>query len=406
MKRVEVAVVGAGPAGAAVATLLARSGREVMVLERSPEPSWRACGVFSSPASVSALRRLGLDESELGRLSRPMPALRVETQRATAFRLTYGDDGWLRAAAVGFDRPALDLALVEMAASAGAIIRRGATVRAVEFPTSPGQPATLTLRSADGDERLEASVVVGADGLRSIVARGAGVVRPAPLGERVGLTYHLPDPGGIAPRDGRMVVLDGAYCGIAPVPGGRLNVGIVLASAGRRAQLATDGAVALAAGIVRSIAPSEDDDAEWRFGQPCDEIAGASPLGQRVARRAGEGWLLIGDAAGFLDPFTGEGLHRALVSAELGATAVDELLHGDRRAFQRYQRAMARSFATKDMVSRVVQAFVARPAMFEYTARRLAGRAKVRETMGLVMGDLVPARRALDPRFLAALLAP
>jgi hypothetical protein len=67
---------------------------------------------------------------------------------------------------------------------------------------------------------------------------------------------------------------------------------------------------------------------------------------------------------------------------------------------------MSHSFATKDIVSRVVQAFVARPAMFEYTARRLAGRAKVRETMGLVMGDLVPARRALDPRFLAALLAP
>ncbi|MDQ6795229.1 MAG: NAD(P)/FAD-dependent oxidoreductase [Chloroflexota bacterium] len=398
--------MGAGPAGAAIATLLARSGREVMVLERSPQAAWRACGVFSSPAGVSALRRLGLDEPAVGRLSRPMPALRVETLQRTAFRLTYGDDGWLRTSAVGFDRPALDVALVEMAASAGASVRRGAAVRALELPASPGQPATLTIRSADGDERLEASVVVGADGLRSIVARRAGVVRPAPLGQRVGLTYHLPDPGGIAPRDGRMVVLDGAYCGIAPVPGGRLNIGIVLASSARRAQLATDGAVALAAGIVRSIAPSEDDDAEWRLGRPCDEIAGASPLGQRVSRRAGEGWLLIGDAAGFLDPFTGEGLHRALVSAELAALAVDELLHGDRRALQRYERAMARSFGTKDIVSRVVQTFVARPAMFEYTARRLAGRARVRETMGLVMGDLVPAGRALDPRFLVALLAP
>jgi flavin-dependent dehydrogenase len=162
----------------------------------------------------------------------------------------------------------------------------------------------------------------------------------------------------------------------------------------------------LAAGIVRSIPSSEADDAEWRFGQPCDEIAGASPLGQRVSHRAGEGWLLIGDAAGFLDPFTGEGLHRALVSAELAAAAIDELLRGGRRALHGYERAMSHSFATKDIVSRVVQAFVARPAMFEYTARRLAGRAKVRETMGLVMGDLVPARRALDPRFLAALLAP
>ena len=67
---------------------------------------------------------------------------------------------------------------------------------------------------------------------------------------------------------------------------------------------------------------------------------------------------------------------------------------------------MRRRFSTKDLVSRLVQGFLARPALFEYAARRLAGRARVRETMGLVMGDLVPARRALDPRFLAALLAP
>jgi hypothetical protein len=57
-------------------------------------------------------------------------------------------------------------------------------------------------------------------------------------------------------------------------------------------------------------------------------------------------------------------------------------------------------------VSRIVQAFLARPALFEYAARRLGARERVRETMGLVIGDIVPAARALDPRFLAALLAP
>ena len=63
-------------------------------------------------------------------------------------------------------------------------------------------------------------------------------------------------------------------------------------------------------------------------------------------------------------------------------------------------------FATKDLVSRIVQAFLARPSLFDYAARRLAARHGVRETMGLVIGDIVPAARALDPRFLAALLAP
>jgi hypothetical protein len=67
---------------------------------------------------------------------------------------------------------------------------------------------------------------------------------------------------------------------------------------------------------------------------------------------------------------------------------------------------MRRRFATKDAVSWLVQLFLARPALLEYAARRLAARPTVRATMGLVMGDLVPASRGLDPRFLAALLAP
>ena len=126
-----------------------------------------------------------------------------------------------------------------------------------------------------------------------------------------------------------------------------------------------------------------------------------------MTRRAGPGWLLVGDAAGFLDPFTGEGLHRALVSAELAAAAIRRAAPAAAPgAFDAYERAMTRRFLAKDAVSWLVQAFLARPALFEYAARRVASRPAVRATMGLVMGDLVPAGRALDPRYLAALLAP
>jgi hypothetical protein len=67
---------------------------------------------------------------------------------------------------------------------------------------------------------------------------------------------------------------------------------------------------------------------------------------------------------------------------------------------------MARRFTTKDLVSRFVLAVLDRPSLFEHVAARLARRDAVRDTMGLVMGDLVPASRALDPRFVAALFAP
>ena len=125
-----------------------------------------------------------------------------------------------------------------------------------------------------------------------------------------------------------------------------------------------------------------------------------------MTRRAGPGWLVVGDAAGFLDPFTGEGLHRALVSAELAAAAIGADRRGRAGAFAAYDRSMRRRFLAKDVVSWLVQGFLARPTLFEYAARRVAARPDVRATMGLVMGDLVPAGRALDPRFLATLLAP
>jgi flavin-dependent dehydrogenase len=141
--------------------------------------------------------------------------------------------------------------------------------------------------------------------------------------------------------------------------------------------------------------------------EPLDRVAGITPLAHAVERRAGRQWLLVGDAAGFLDPFTGEGLHRAIASAELAAESLDALLRERAGAsLETYERAIDSRFGSKDLVSRLVQAFLGRPALFEYAARRLASRSGIRETMALVIGDLAPASRVLDPRYLAALLAP
>ncbi|MEX1169907.1 MAG: FAD-dependent oxidoreductase, partial [Chloroflexota bacterium] len=78
-ERVEVAIVGGGPAGSALAARLAAAGRDVVVLERAPRWRWRAGGVFASPAALAALRRTGLDDEVLRTVARPVPAMRVET---------------------------------------------------------------------------------------------------------------------------------------------------------------------------------------------------------------------------------------------------------------------------------------------------------------------------------------
>jgi flavin-dependent dehydrogenase len=393
----DVAIVGGGPAGAALATILARRGRSVVVLERAPAWHWRACGVFSSPASMDALRRTGLDAASLAQVARPVPAMRVETRAGTSFRLTYGDDGSFRAPPVGFDRSTLDPALLALARHAGAEVRLGTAVTAFDG-------RRLTIRDGGGETQADARVVVGADGIRSTVARSLGVVRQARLGPRTGLTFHVEDPAAATPRDARMILFRDGYVGLAPVPG-LVNVGIVIGRSWSD-ELRATGAEAVVGQVLSAIPAAPDDPVDWRAARRCDPIEGAAPLGHRVARRHGPNWLLVGDAAGFLDPFTGEGLHRALVSAELAAVAIDRHLDGDPGGLPGYEAAMRARFRSKDTLSLLVQAFLGRPAMFEYAARRVGARPAVRETMGLVMGDLVPASRGLDPRFLAALLAP
>ena len=400
---VDVAVVGGGPAGAIAAMLLAREGRGVVLLERAPRWRWRACGVFASPAGVAALRDVGLSMETLRAVAEPLAAMEVISRRGTRFRLDYGGTGDLADSAVGFQRSSLDPLLLDLARTAGVDVRLGTTVDRVDIASAH---ARLVIAGAEAGE-IVARVVVGADGLRSRVAGAARVTRLAPLGPRAALTFHVMDVRARLPAvapEAHMHVFDHGYVGLAPVSGGLVNVGIVL---GRPwfARLRQMGGPAVARAVLQAL-PDEGDRA-LAAQEPADHVAGITPLGHAVARRAGSSWLLVGDAAGFLDPFTGEGLHRAIASARLAAETVTGVLAGRPGArLSDYDRAMRARFGTKDLVSRIVQAFLGRPALFEYTARRLAARAQVRETMGLVIGDLAPATRAIDPRYLAALLAP
>jgi flavin-dependent dehydrogenase len=138
-----------------------------------------------------------------------------------------------------------------------------------------------------------------------------------------------------------------------------------------------------------------------------DEIAVALPLANRVSRRAGPGFVLVGDATGFIDPISGEGLHRALVSAELGSAAVVSALADDGSpALADYDRYLRARFGRKDLISWLLQAFLARPEVLDYAVRRLGSRNRARATFAQVMADLAPPERALHPRFLAKLLWP
>jgi len=398
----EVVIVGGGPAGAALAIRLAAAGIESVLFERTSAPRWRACGVFSSPLTRRRLLDLGLAHELVADLSRPISALDLQTTSGTRCRLEYAATGH----ACGFDRVRLDAALLDRARAAGADVRAGTVVTSVAPAADRRTPARLLVSPTDPAGRAEtqawrARLVVGADGPRSLVARAAGVAQDRKPLAKAGITFHRADPDAAPdgrPMAGRFLLGRGWYAGIAPVPRGRVNVGIVVPAE----TLGGDVGDLIRTTLAQFPLPLD----RWQSEPMTDRVTVALPLAHGVRRAAGPGFVVVGDAAGFIDPLTGEGLHRALVSSELAADAIARSSRGDPRALEDYDRRLRARFRNKDVVSWLLQAFLAQPALLDYALARLSRRAQQREVFRLVLTDQIPASRALGPRFLLRTLAP
>jgi flavin-dependent dehydrogenase len=130
------------------------------------------------------------------------------------------------------------------------------------------------------------------------------------------------------------------------------------------------------------------------------------PLARAVARVSGPGYLLVGDAAGFTDPFTGEGVNRALRGAELAADAVVGALARHDRDPVTYAAARRQAFAMKQRACLLLQALLGAPSLFEYCLRRAARRDRAAGALAGVFGDYLPAETLFRPAVLAGLVRP
>ena len=387
----EILVVGAGPAGSAVAAALAARGRDVLLVEASAHPRPKACAEYASPRIAEELHLLGLADAAWRGDALPLAGMQV-IRGDTAVDICYRDAGGPRSA-WGLDRVTFDAALAAHAVARGARLEEHATFDGVR--RSGGRVTGARLRTADGPIDVSCRMLIGADGARSRVARSLAVERPVRAPRRLGMVAHFEGHPELS-EHGEMHVGPGYYIGLAPLGGGRMNVGMALPMHGASRQPARGRFEAAIAGI-----PAV---AERLVGRRrLTPIRGASPIGHRVASAAGTGWMLIGDAAGFIDPFTGEGIYRALRSAR----AADEALAtGDEGAEERYLALRRGAFAAKDALTWLVQGMLAAPPVMGYALRRLAARPGLAARLGSALGDCRPASDALSPRFLAQVLWP
>ncbi len=390
MTRIDVLVVGAGPAGSALAASLARAGASVVLAEAAHHPRPKACAEYASPRIVEELHRIGLAPREWSVDAAPLVGMDLHAGGGRV-RIGYADHSGRRPA-WGVDRRRFDERLARHAAASGAeLLER---TLAVGLLRADGRVTGARLRDvATGRTRdVHAGWTVGADGARSLVARAVGVERHVLGPRRLGLVAHYSSVPGLTDH-GEMHVGSGWYVGLAPTGGGELNVGMALPldEAGRSRDRFTAAVAALPAVADR-----------LRNTERISPIRGAAPIGHRVSRAAGPGWLLIGDAAGFVDPFTGEGIHRALRSSR---GAADAILAG-RDVEAAYRAERRRAFAAKSALSWLVQGFLAVPWLIEHAVQRLEQRPQAAIRLGSALGDCRPATDALAPRALLEVLRP
>src|SRR5437899_3362598 len=223
--RWDVVVVGAGPAGATTALLLARAGASVLLMDRARFPRDKACSEYLSPATTEILERLGggiLDAVE-GAAHAKLYGMKVVAPCGAAM---YGRfRGGPRPYSFALPRTAFDTILVAAAARAGAVVREGISVE--NLVSDCGAVSGVVGRSGNGKrETYPSRVVVGADGLRSVVARRLGLVRSSPP-RRVAFSAHVADVAGID-GVGELHVGERGYVGLGPVGGGITTVALVL----------------------------------------------------------------------------------------------------------------------------------------------------------------------------------
>ena len=420
--RRDVVVVGGGPAGSATAALLAEAGHDVLLLERSRRPRHKPCSEYTGPGTERLLARFGvLDRVDHG-LGRRLRGMELRAPSGGCYLLRYGDETEARSG-FSLSRPALDAALLEVARGRGVDVRSGVRVSGLLLGATSGRdglPGVLGVVGQDvgqagkqfggqdagprGPGRplaIRARLVVGADGRHSMVARSLRLRRASPWAPRLGLVTHY--RGVPWPWDhGQMHVGPRGYVGVAPSGDDLLSVGLVT-----RMPTGRLGAPALA--LDRALADYPELAARLARGTRARPVQGVGPLACSVRACAGAGFLLVGDAAGFCDPFTGEGIHRALRGAELAAAAADHALRssdGLARIGPEYAQARQSAFRAKERLTALVQLFVRAPSLMNYAVDRLKRRPELGTRLANALGDLAPARSVLDGRFVLGLLGP
>ncbi len=380
-------IVGAGPAGSTTALVLARAGYRVVLLDRAEFPRAKPCGDCISPQANLLLAELGI----LGDVEALQPA-RLEGWRITAasgasFDARFADAvrNELICKGLAISRDKFDAVLLAAARHAGARVITGATVD--DLLRSGERVIGVRARTQDSHIEVTAPLTVGADGLHSLVRRRLDfLARPARL-RKVALTAHVAQVAGVTAL-GELHVLPGSCVGLAPVDakGDVCNVTLVLEAGRHGRSVAGKSFPAFLEHIERFPL------LRGRFADSTsiEPILASGPFDQPTRAVVAHGAALVGDAAGYFDPFTGQGIFQAVAGGIQLGQAAAEALRQERAhlPLRGYSRAHAALVNAPRRVQRGIEVVISRPALADRCIRALAAAPAAAAALIAVTGDV------------------
>ena len=386
MTKTDVLVVGAGPAGSAAALVLARAGVQVRLVDRARFPREKLCGDTLNPGAMSILDRLGIGAAVRDR-GQAITGMTVSGPGGACVTADY--PAGLQGAAI--TRRELDLMLVEAAARAGARVEAGVIVRAPLI----GDKRLSGVRIAAGtsDHDAYARIVIAADGRHSKVAFHLGLAKFAMAPKRWAFGAYFIDVDGMTSR-GEMHIRPDGYVGLSTLSGGVTNVCIVreLRTSLRAHRINPEDVIADM--VLR------DPHLQERFARArqVSDVVSLGPLAIDTKAAGCPGLLLAGDAAGFIDPMTGDGLRFALRGGELAAEAALRELETNEVSHRTLAANRQREFGGKWRVNRSLRWLAASPrSLGAVSALSAYWSSPIQRLIG-VAGDCRLAQKAPPPQ--------